>query len=390
MAWRLFIDDERQPASGEWVIARSSSEAIEELQRRGCPVEIAFDHDLGGQDTSMLLVRWLADTLLDGRVHLPAGFTYTVHSQNPIGVANISGLMDGILRHLGATHVAMGERSGHAPMPIRPPGSIDVAKKDAMTNVRKPDFGPVLFCGDAHGRFDHIVQSAANLQASAVILLGDLEPQKPLYEGLEAMADRVWFIHGNHDTDAPASFIRLWDSPLAMRNIDGRVVTLPDGTRLAGLGGVFRQSVWMPSVDSSIEELRALWPQSPADLARATPAQKRWRDGPPLKHWSTIFPGTVAALAAQRCDVLVTHEAPGYHPHGFALLDQLARKMGAKVLLHGHQHDCLDSTSRWQAQGFASHGVGLRGISVIQEDRAAVHVRPGELDSARNLRRVIA
>ena len=43
------------------------------------------------------------------------------------------------------------------------------------------------------------------------------------------------FIHGNHDTDSDSNWSNLWESRLAERNIHGRVVTLPDGTRLAGL-----------------------------------------------------------------------------------------------------------------------------------------------------------
>ena len=44
--------------------------------------------------------------------------------------------------------------------------------------------GPVLFCGDPHGKFTHIVSSAIELDASAVVLLGDLQPLRPLHEEL--------------------------------------------------------------------------------------------------------------------------------------------------------------------------------------------------------------
>lgn len=100
MDWKLFIDDERWPASDDWVIARSSDQAILEIEQRGCPIEIAFDHDLGGDDTAMHVVRWFVDALLDQRIRLPVGFVYSVHSQNTVGVQNIHGLMRGILRHV--------------------------------------------------------------------------------------------------------------------------------------------------------------------------------------------------------------------------------------------------------------------------------------------------
>ena len=100
MTYKLFLDDERHPAKDGWIVARSSAEAVALVESYGCPKEIAFDHDLGGADTAINFVDWLQDALLDGRVVLPFGFTYSVHSQNPIGAENIKGRLDGLLRHL--------------------------------------------------------------------------------------------------------------------------------------------------------------------------------------------------------------------------------------------------------------------------------------------------
>lgn len=114
MTYKLFIDDERSPVGDDWLVARSSIDAIEVVKKMGCPVEIAFDHDLGGVDTSMNFIRWLVDGLLDARLHLPAGFSYSVHSQNPIGAGNIRGLMDGLLRHFGCDEDASNEAGWQA------------------------------------------------------------------------------------------------------------------------------------------------------------------------------------------------------------------------------------------------------------------------------------
>lgn len=84
--------------------------------------------------------------------------------------------------------------------------------------------------------------------------------------------------------------------------------------------------------------------------------------------------------------MLITHEAPGYHPNGFDLLDTLAQSMGAKVTVHGHHHDRIDSSARWAIQGFNSYGVGLRGITAIDENGHARVILPGELDEARACR----
>ena len=56
MNYRLFIDDERFPVTPNWFIARNSFQAIMALELYGIPQEIAFDHDLGGQDTSITFI----------------------------------------------------------------------------------------------------------------------------------------------------------------------------------------------------------------------------------------------------------------------------------------------------------------------------------------------
>ena len=240
--------------------------------------------------------------------------------------------------------------------------------------------GVVLYCGDPHGQFRHIGRAAEELKASAVVLLGDLEPQRPLHEELEPIASKVWFIHGNHDTDTDANWSNVWESRLAKRNIHGRVVTLPCGTRLGGLGGVFRESVWYPSLPT---EPRF---RSPAEHDSATPRWDEWRSGRPRKHWSSIYSEELDRLADLRADVLITHEAPGYHRHGFAILDTLAQSMGAKVTVHGHHHDRLDSSGSWESQGHRTFGIGLRGITAIDREGNATIILAGELDEQRNHR----
>ena len=242
----------------------------------------------------------------------------------------------------------------------------------------------ILYCGDPHGRFDHILQAVADEKPAAIILLGDLEPGRPLDEELAPILGKVWFIHGNHDTESDTHWERVRDSRLADRSLNGRVVTLPGGVRVAGLGDVFRESVWYPDPAAARAGRPAF--RSRTEHARLTPMQERWRGGPPCKHWSSIYPIEIDRLADLRADILVTHEAPGYHPNGFAILDTLAQSMGVKVAVHGHHHDALDSSSRWQAQGFRSFGVGLRGITVIDPDGAARVILPGELDQARSRR----
>ncbi len=76
--------------SSTWVVARTSSEAVSLLESRGCPYEISFDHDLGADDTAMVLIKKLIETDLDSE----GGFIledlkFFVHSANPVGKENI-------------------------------------------------------------------------------------------------------------------------------------------------------------------------------------------------------------------------------------------------------------------------------------------------------------
>ena len=105
----------------------------------------------------------------------------------------------------------------------------------------------ILFCGDLHGQFGHVIEAVLVRQPAAVILLGDLQAQNPLEVELAPILGHteIWFIHGNHDTDSDADHDNLFDSALADRNLHGRVVEIA-GVRIAGLGGVFRGQVWSP------------------------------------------------------------------------------------------------------------------------------------------------
>ena len=107
-----------------------------------------------------------------------------------------------------------------------------------------------------------------------------------------------------------------------------------------------------------------------------------WREGLPLIHHSTIFPVEYAELAKQRAEILVTHEAPSAHPHGFAAIDELARSLGVSTSFHGHHHDRLDYSAERMWLGFNAFGVGLRGIT---NPNGRV-IRAGELDDVQAYR----
>ena len=243
--------------------------------------------------------------------------------------------------------------------------------------------GTILYCGDPLGQFHHIIEAAGHTKASAVVLLGDMEPQRPLQDEMAPLTKRgvAWyFIGGNHDADSDVLAERVWNDTTAPHNVHCRVLTLPSGLRLAGVSGVFREAVWFPSSSAAREGAPAF--RSRAEHARATPQQDRWNGGPHRKHLGTIYYDEVERLADMLVDVLVSHEAPSPHPNGHELLTTLAQTMGARVIVHGHQHDAF----RAEVKGVKCIGVGLRGVTVIDADGNAEVIVPGELDEQRNQR----
>jgi hypothetical protein len=99
IGYSLFIDDERYPPSGDrrvWHIARHLEDVMMCLRIHGMPHYISFDHDLGEDTpTGHEIAKFLVDLDMDAEedFRLPADFDFYVHSQNPVGAANIEGLM---------------------------------------------------------------------------------------------------------------------------------------------------------------------------------------------------------------------------------------------------------------------------------------------------------
>lgn len=101
LPYQLFIDDERWPSQPNQFMVRSSREAQLAVQYYGVPQSIAFDHDLGGDDTAIIFINWFENQVVDGNLILPPDFSYTVHSANPIGADNIRSRMDQLIYHYG-------------------------------------------------------------------------------------------------------------------------------------------------------------------------------------------------------------------------------------------------------------------------------------------------
>jgi predicted phosphodiesterase len=229
----------------------------------------------------------------------------------------------------------------------------------------------VVFIGDLHRQWRHVVQGLAVLSRKprAAVLLGDMECDRPLDRVAAPLLDAgiaVHWIWGNHDYDGGAEmWANLVDRDRNPRtgagSLNARVATI-GGVRVAGLGGTFRRRVWEPpseprlrgraELDGDVAALGPDWTEAQRQaMAHALAAMAIW-------------PEDVEALAALRAEVLVTHEAPSSHPQGFAAIDELARRIGARLVIHGHHHVCYRARAEngLEVQGVgAGWAVGLDG-----------------------------
>lgn len=217
----------------------------------------------------------------------------------------------------------------------------------------------IFFCGDVHGDFQIVVDAVKRHRPVGVVLLGDLQARRPLEVELADILDQteIWFIHGNHDTDSDQDYDNLFGSSLAERNFHGKVADIA-GVKIAGLGGVFRGQIWMPPAQANYS--------SADEFIRRAGKGNLWRGGLVRKHHSSIFPEDYFKLLGQRADVLVTHEAPSFHVHGFGAIDDLASDLGAGKSFHGHHHERFDYRNQSQSRGVDAFGVGFREIMDLE------------------------
>jgi predicted phosphodiesterase len=218
--------------------------------------------------------------------------------------------------------------------------------------------GKIAFYGDPHGDFTAFHASVAEARPDVAIFLGDMGLDRPFDEEIAdylKSGGKAWWVCGNHDTDSQDWYDRTFRSPMIYTNIGNRVVEI-DGVRIAGLGGVFRGNVWFPRGDTISEPPKF---ETREEYLARLPKHHRWRGGMPLRQRSTIFPEDIDVLSEMRADVLVTHEAPSNHEFGFPVIDELAERIGAKMIVHGHHHRAYEATL---PNGIAVVGVAKAGM----------------------------
>jgi predicted phosphodiesterase len=210
----------------------------------------------------------------------------------------------------------------------------------------------ILFAGDPHGNFKPLIAATQKYQPEAVILLGDYDLDMPLESCLEEIAGltEIWWIAGNHDFESPGKYNNLFNSAFSDRDLHLKVTEIA-GLRVAGLGGIFLGRVWYP-------------PQQPKWLGKQhylhTQSANFKHSGMSLKYKSAIWHDEFEALKTLKADILVSHEAPGSHRHGFKVIGELAVAMGVKNIFHGHLHENYSSTIK---NNIKVYGVADRAVT---------------------------
>lgn len=240
---------------------------------------------------------------------------------------------------------------------------------------------PLWLLGDTHGCFDHVIEHFLKARSDGItphlVFLGDMECTQSFdleLQEIREIAD-VWFIHGNHDTDTHEAWDALASSALAHKNLHGQVGDV-GGWTVAGLGGVFRASIWAPPeqpVFTSYQEFRRdlMARRPPRDWGLKETTKERL-------HKSSIFPDVVTNLKRRQARVLVSHEAPSCHQHGWSAIDEIARKMKVSHVFHGHLHETKTYPKQEDCQVI---GVGLRAIVSLEVDGTINVIKNGDYDT---------
>jgi len=103
----LWLDDIRNPFVADWLTqyapqfddgqgettwVKSYDEFTQWITENGLPHTIAFDHDLGEDNSGLDCAKWLVDYCIDNDMDLPQ---WTIQSANPVGADNINGMLNG-------------------------------------------------------------------------------------------------------------------------------------------------------------------------------------------------------------------------------------------------------------------------------------------------------
>jgi len=209
----------------------------------------------------------------------------------------------------------------------------------------------ILFAGDPHGNFQPLIAAVREHRPEAVVLLGDYDLEMPLEDYLHEIIGltEIWWIAGNHDFQSPSKYDNLFHSALAQNELHLKVTEIA-GLRVVGLSGIFLGRIWYPPNPPKWNSKSHYQENQPIPV----------KNQMTLKSKSAIWYDELEALKALKADILVSHEAPKSHRHGFHVIGELAEAMGVKTIFHGHLHENYASVIK---RGIKVYGVGDRAVA---------------------------
>jgi hypothetical protein len=96
--WKLWLDDFRVAPNDNWCVATDFYKAKALVEDKDFPVHVAFDHDLGiHSPTGYDFAHWLIRVDMDNG-NMPADFSWSIQSDNPVGKENIDRLLTNYIR----------------------------------------------------------------------------------------------------------------------------------------------------------------------------------------------------------------------------------------------------------------------------------------------------
>ena len=131
---------------------------------------------------------------------------------------------------------------------------------------------PILFYGDPHKNWGPLYDACAIYsQPGHIIVVGDLELERPLHREISDVFDAGWSVHyilGNHDTHGCPQYMHLVDDHPS-GHLGGKVTPVGD-FQVAGLSGVFKDRIWRPPNDQRYQDRRASQPPGPRSPLNAS------------------------------------------------------------------------------------------------------------------------
>ena len=252
----------------------------------------------------------------------------------------------------------------------------------------------IVFIGDVHQRWDLVERGLASLDAlpAAAVLLGDMQCDRPLDEVAAPLLDRgIPLCTGSSattTTTAGRRCGRTWSIPPQPARpprgaLHGRVVD----HRRAARGRSGRD---VPP--AHLGTARAAAPAIAAPSCGPTCATSaRWRE----EHLDALiaFARPAGDLAGGcRCAGLPARRHPGHArgsraaiPPASRSLDELARAMGARLIVHGHHHITYRAVA---PDGLRAMGVAAAWGSAMMARNAVV--RRGAAASGTDVERLVA